>query len=208
MHNVVAIKAEEATTLSQDDSLTNWSDESDSRLFITSILQKAINVKAEKQKSAKNPAETSSGKRFALPETDSNGETLTEAQREYFADSKVLDENGNLLALYHGTPKENGEFYVFDNNKAKRKGGFGFASSGKGFYFTTKREAAEIYTHSGGRLLSVYVDIKNPYIVNGDIKEQISNDFGIDPLNVYLQEVRRILSSKGYDGIIQGKGDA
>ena len=146
--------------------------------------------------------------RFALPETDSNGETLTEAQREYFADSKVLDENGNLLALYHGTPKENGEFYVFDNNKAKRKGGFGFASSGKGFYFTTKREAAEIYTRSGGRLLSVYVDIKNPYIVNGDIKEQISNDFGIDPLNVYLQEVRRILSSKGYDGIIQGKGDA
>lgn len=146
--------------------------------------------------------------RFALPETDSNGEALTEAQREYFADSKVLDENGNLLALYHGTPKENGEFYVFDNNKAKRKGGFGFASSGKGFYFTTKREAAEIYTRSGGRLLSVYVDIKNPYIVNGDIKEQISNDFGIDPLNVYLQEVRRILSSKGYDGIIQGKGDA
>lgn len=146
--------------------------------------------------------------RFALPETDSNGETLTEAQREYFADSKVLDENGNLLALYHGTPKENGEFYVFDNNKAKRKGGFGFASSGKGFYFTTKREAAEVYTRSGGRLLSVYVDIKNPYIVNGDIKEQISNDFGIDPLNVYLQEVRRILSSKGYDGIIQGKGDA
>ena len=146
--------------------------------------------------------------RFALPETDSNGETLTEAQREYFADSKVLDENGNLLALYHGTPKENGEFYVFDNNKAKRKGGFGFASSGKGFYFTTKREAAEIYTRSGGRLLSVYVDIKNPYIVNGDIKEQISNDFGIDPLNVYLQEVRRILSSNGYDGIIQGRGDA
>lgn len=148
------------------------------------------------------------GSRYALPEIDSNGETLTEAQREYFADSKVLDENGNLLALYHGTPKENGEFYVFDYNKSKRKGGFGFASSGKGFYFTTKKEAAEIYTRSGGRLLSVYVDIKNPYIVNGDIKEQISKDFGIDPLNVHLQEVRRILSSNGYDGIIQGKDDA
>ena len=54
LHNVVAIKAEEATTLSQDDSLTNWSDESDSRLFITSILQKAINVKVEKQKNLPN----------------------------------------------------------------------------------------------------------------------------------------------------------
>ena len=62
LHNVVAIKAEEATTLSQDDSLTNWSDESDSRLFISTILQKAINVKMEKQKSANNPTEISSKK--------------------------------------------------------------------------------------------------------------------------------------------------
>ena len=58
LHNVVAIKKEEAITLSQDDSLTNWSDESDSRLFITSILQKAINVKADKQKTEKKSAET------------------------------------------------------------------------------------------------------------------------------------------------------
>lgn len=188
----------------------SMTDESASPAPLGDAENKPIITHSEKK--SNTPGENSSKKppkkRFALPETDSNGETLTEAQREYFADSKVLDENGNLLALYHGTPKENGEFYVFDNNKAKRKGGFGFASSGKGFYFTTKREAAEIYTRSGGRLLSVYVDIKNPYIVNGDIKEQISNDFGIDPLNVYLQEVRRILSSKGYDGIIQGKGDA
>ena len=35
--------------LSQDDSLTNWSDESDSRLFITSILHKALNVKDKKK---------------------------------------------------------------------------------------------------------------------------------------------------------------
>ncbi len=146
--------------------------------------------------------------RYALPNKDSQGNELTAEQQEFFKDSKIRDSEGNLLLVYHGTPKENGEFYVFDYNKAKRKGGFGFASFGKGFYFTTKKEAAEIYTRQGGRLLSVYVNIKHPYIVNGDIKEQISKDFGIDPLNVYLQEVRRILSSNGYDGIIQGEGDA
>lgn len=54
LHNVVAIKAEEATTLSQDDSLTNWSDESDSRLFITSILQKALDVKRKQKENSDN----------------------------------------------------------------------------------------------------------------------------------------------------------
>ena len=61
LHNVVALNTKEETTISsQDYSLTNWSDEDDSRLFITSILQKAINVKAEKQKNAKEPLENSS----------------------------------------------------------------------------------------------------------------------------------------------------
>ena len=49
LHNVLAIKEEVTRTSSQDDSLTNWSDEENSRLFITSILQKAINVKIKKQ---------------------------------------------------------------------------------------------------------------------------------------------------------------
>ena len=54
LHNVVAVETKEATTLSQDNSLTNWSDESNSRLFITIILQNAIDVKLKKQKSENN----------------------------------------------------------------------------------------------------------------------------------------------------------
>ena len=50
LHNVLAIKTEETIASSQDNSLTNWSGEDDSRLFITSILQDAINVKLNKQK--------------------------------------------------------------------------------------------------------------------------------------------------------------
>ena len=45
---------------------------------------------------------------------DSAGRTLTDEQAEYFKDSKVRDENGNLLVVYHGT---DADFTVFDRNK-------------------------------------------------------------------------------------------
>ena len=41
--------------------------------------------------------------RFALPETDSQGHTLTAEQRAFFKDSKVVDDKGRLLVVYHGT---------------------------------------------------------------------------------------------------------
>ena len=49
LHNVAIIK-EEALVPSQDNSLTNWSDDGNERLFITSILQRAINVKLKIKK--------------------------------------------------------------------------------------------------------------------------------------------------------------
>lgn len=45
---------------------------------------------------------------------DSDGNELSKQQQEYFKDSKVRDENGNLLVMYHGTPNN---FTVFKNNK-------------------------------------------------------------------------------------------
>ncbi len=42
---------------------------------------------------------------------DSEDNTLSEQQAEYFKDSKVRDADGNLLVVYHGTP--NATFTVF-----------------------------------------------------------------------------------------------
>lgn len=55
-------------------------------------------------------AENGKGKKYSLKE-DSQGRKLTEAQREYFKDSKVVDGSGRLLTLYHQTE---GLFTVFD----------------------------------------------------------------------------------------------
>ena len=50
------------------------------------------------------------GKQYSLK--DSEGATLTKAQQEFFKDSKVRDENGNLLVMYHGS--HDAGFHVFD----------------------------------------------------------------------------------------------
>ena len=47
-------------------------------------------------------------------DVDSEGRELTKEQAEYFKDSKVRDENGNLLVVYHGTRKA--DFTVFKRN--------------------------------------------------------------------------------------------
>ena len=47
----MSIKIEETKIPSQDDSLTNWSDEDNPRLFVTNILQKALKVNINERNS-------------------------------------------------------------------------------------------------------------------------------------------------------------
>ena len=49
-------------------------------------------------------------------DVDSDGNTLSKQQQEYFKDSKVRDENGKLLVVYHGTSED---FTVFDREKGR-----------------------------------------------------------------------------------------
>ena len=71
--------------------------------------------------------------RAYLGDRDSEGNTLTQKQAEYFKDSKARDESGKLLVLYHGTA--NAGFTVFDPSRGK----FG------GSWFTTSRKDADSY---------------------------------------------------------------
>ena len=98
---------------------------------------------------------------FSLSETnltkDSSGRQLTVGQQEYFKNSKVRDENGNLKVMYHGTP--NGDFTVFRD----------------GTYFTENKDYADVYQSQGASSLGykttannpktyeVYLNIKKPF---------------------------------------------
>lgn len=93
--------------------------------------------------------------RFALPETDSDGKTISAEQRKYFSGTKVVDEQGRLLTVYHGSPKTFTEFsHRFINTHGN--------AHGRGFYFTEDMNYAEGYQKEGGQLLKGYLDIKKP----------------------------------------------
>lgn len=65
---------------------------------------------------------------------DSNGNKLTPAQEEFFANSKAVDKEGNLLALYHGTPRA------------------GFTEFKSGWFTTSKEDAISYSGDRKGRM--------------------------------------------------------
>ena len=104
------------------------------------------------------------------PIKDNTGRELSKQQQEYFKDSKVRDEDGNLIVMNHATPDNT--FTVFGKNNQgknsskyfKQKGGFG-----EGFYFSDEEMAYRMWnewveqeTKKPAKSMKVYLDIKNP----------------------------------------------
>ena len=81
--------------------------------------------------------------------------------------SKVVDENGEPMVVYHGT---NHDFYTFDESKNDL--------GDRGFYLTNNERMAKSY---GKRLIKSFVNIRNPIEVIGEK----SNWNGIRGFNPY-----------------------
>lgn len=119
-------------------------------------------VKRAFEKAYKEGGKTE-GTKYSL--SDSDGKKLTKEQAEYFKDSKVRDEDGNLTPVYHGTPT--GGFTEF---KLPEFMNTLMSAQGAGFYFTDKKNA-EQYTKAVNKsvrngaekqLYEVYLNITNP----------------------------------------------
>lgn len=87
--------------------------------------------------------------RYALPVVDSNGKALSAAQQDYFKDSKILDEKGRLLTVYHGSPKA---------------GFTEFTTELEGAYFTADKNYATEYAKGDEKgVYAVYLNITKPF---------------------------------------------
>lgn len=75
--------------------------------------------------------------------SDNKGNAVSPAMQKRLANTKAVDENGDLKVLYHGTP--NGEFTIFDKSKGSVEGDFG-----SGFYFTDNESDVETNYEGGG----------------------------------------------------------
>ena len=106
--------------------------------------------------------------------------------------SKVVDEEGKPLVVYHGA--YDGGFSIFD--KSKRGSATNAKSAKKGFFFTDNRKLGEEYARrsANGKLYEVYLDMKNPLIV----------DFKGERVDADSELVKLINKAKreGYDGVI------
>lgn len=108
-------------------------------------------------------------------------QTETKAFRDWFGGSKVVDENGKPLVVYHYT---NNSFTTFDISKAE--------DHGAAFWFTG-RKFGEGEFAGRSKEMTVYLDIKKPFYT----KDQYLVEEGpADP--DFMKKMRK----GGYDGII------
>ena len=130
----------------------------------------------------KNTSRNTTSQNNVAVEVDNQGRTLTKQQQEYFKNSKVRDDNGNLLTLYHGSSNQ---FTIFDQNRA----GKSTEDASIGFWFTETREGADKFTrgawysNDNSNVYEVYLDIKNPKIYRS-----IDNSVELEQLDNRLKE--------------------
>lgn len=142
------------------------------------------------------------GERFSLSEEDREAQTHSENFKRWFGDwendpdeaSKVVDSDGRPKVVLHGTP--NNEFYAFDPEKTGSNTDQGWL--GTGFYFYGNApEYASQYAGKNGRVVQVYLDIKNPYIASVDEFNRLAE--ANDP--EMSRRFREQLEDEGYDGV-------
>lgn len=167
--------------------------------------------------SMQNSAEDANGKHslMDIPAMDSTGRELSAEQKKFFAGSKVVDGNGNLLVMYHGTTA----FGYITEFKRGKKGWLG-----PGIYLTSKRSDAQRYADAmgegNGRLYEMYANITKPLVVTdgnpvpGILKAAYGKDSvyksrsekqANDPSIVTQADINK-LRAKGYDGIVWDYG--
>ncbi|MCQ2087648.1 MAG: hypothetical protein MJZ37_06230 [Bacilli bacterium] len=108
--------------------------------------------------------------------TDNKGRKLSKEQQEYFKNSKVRDENGNLKVMYHGTDAmafsefnvEKGVWLSEEQSYAEDYADYWDSQLGG------KWLDDEVYNSKDTRMYELYADIRNPFNL-GEINDTLSD---------------------------------
>ena len=147
-------------------------------------LQDGVNTDVINQSVAQEAAENNNRNVTKFSLRDSDGNNLSEGQKEYFKDSKAVDENGNLLVMYHGTKKG------------------GFTTFRDWSYLTAEKKYAERYTDHNTKetIYKVYANMENPFDTRlPECREIFENEFFGNYSRTPLQETGLPDWTDGYD---------
>lgn len=121
--------------------------------------------------------------------------------KKWFGDSKVVDEDGDPVIVYHGT---DAEFTKFESSQTQEVGDYG-----AGFYLTQDRYLAQGYAekragyNENAIVMPLYVSIKNPFIINIDSnKTEAQQSFQPIKDKTQAKKFTDDLKKQGYDGVI------
>jgi hypothetical protein len=132
-----------------------------------------------------------------------SGSLEEKANNSFLSGTKIADEQGKPLTVYHGT---NSTFDNFDPNKIA-SGDRVNRISNLGFFFSSDPQVAANYAQRiGGNIRPSNVSIKNPYIISN-----VNHIRSITKTPETTEKFKKILQSQGHDGIIlsvSGKIDA
>jgi len=136
------------------------------------------------------------------------------AFKRWFGDSKVVDENGDPLVVYHGGAKVT----VFRPSE--------YGGIGAGIYTTLSRSYASQYAHGpGSKVTSFYARVEHPLLVfvgSGSAERSLVDALGPGVIDVVRRDakyehrghevqygvgVERMIRDAGYDGIFVMKGN-
>lgn len=137
-------------------------------------------------------------------DVDTDGNKLSAEQQEYFADSKIRDEDGRLLVVYHGTNNRE-ETETWDektktwNTEYKPFNVFKTPEwvDTNSFFFTDNQNNAGGY---GSSLYSVYLNVKKPLII--ECSGQNYSNIKFNGLEYDTYEWAEYAKKNGYDGVI------
>lgn len=147
-----------------------------------------------------------------MPTTD------TPEFKAWFGDSRVVDDGGKPLVVYHGTARNFDSFDIGQAGSAIDAG-----KLGEGFYFTQASRWADSYAtnaaQGGGdaQVMPVFISIKNPLVLDGagdvwtklraaserwGIKESPVLDEVNTPNPAWAKEFSAAAQREGFDGVV------
>ena len=135
--------------------------------------------------------------------------TETPAFKRWFGGSKVVDENGKPLVVYHGTINDIEQFDI------TKFGRIDSGHLGRGFYFSDTADQARVYAGmagfaederlhikgvglpEGGVIYPVYLKIEKPFYTTAGELNDLAKEAGLSR-TAYVESLR----NQGYDGVI------
>ena len=211
--NAISSAYEKNTTSLVNEAIAQFNIGENSVFYVKKEAENLLGAGVQFPKRLKDAASSDGIVRKFDSKVNMSVQNLTQSQqfKRWFGDwqnhpdnaSKVVNADGTPKIMYHGTSEQNGNFTVFDESKAVKRGGLGFKALGKGNYFTaTPLTGKERY---GSRVIEAYLSIQKPLIVESGVpfRDAAAEIIGESAHKMSYDELQAKMRKRGYDGVIQ-----